>query len=294
MKIKFIKNAQELQTSPRDISRGFILQAMQKTEKAKPYINQAINFKKVLIDISNLRDLLNIKEIRLELASACGFSDKAISKLKSQELIEAIRRVLSKIYKNSNNNFKEEVVFRYLLTKGDSLGGSMRNVTGASAGSLLIEKIIESLKNKNISLDVVKNKTGKIQRLSWRNRVLLLDFKPKKVGKNIDLILLKNKNNFELKSILEEENNYLACGELKGGIDPAGADEHWKTANSALGRIRASFKNKTPHLFFVGAAIESAMAKEIFGQLQDGKLSFAANLNNKKQVNALVNWLISL
>ncbi len=26
----------------------------------------------------------------------------------------------------------------------------------------------------------------------------------------------------------------LMLGELKGGIDPAGADEHWKTANTVL------------------------------------------------------------
>ena len=32
-------------------------------------------------------------------------------------------------------------------------------------------------------------------------------------------------------------------GELKGGIDPAGADEHWKTGNSALVRIRKAFED---------------------------------------------------
>ena len=33
---------------------------------------------------------------------------------------------------------------------------------------------------------------------------------------------------------VENPKHYLACGELKGGIDPAGADEHWKTAGKAL------------------------------------------------------------
>ncbi|HAJ78349.1 MAG TPA: hypothetical protein DCO75_01135, partial [Fibrobacteres bacterium] len=32
--------------------------------------------------------------------------------------------------------------------------------------------------------------------------------------------------------------------ELKGGIDPAGADEHWKTAKTAIDRIVSAFKKR--------------------------------------------------
>jgi len=94
--------------------------------------------------------------------------------------------------------------------------------------------------------------------------------------------------------LLADKSKYLACGELKGGIDPAGADEHWKTANSALSRIRSAFGRNAPALFFVGAAIEASMAKEIFKQLKSGKLSHAANLHEDEQVNDLVDWLLSL
>ena len=89
---------------------------------------------------------------------------------------------------------------------------------------------------------------------------------------------------------------YLALGELKGGIDPAGADEHWKTANSALGRIRMAFSeiNCHPKTFFIGAAIEQAMAREIYGQLHDSTLSNAANLTDENQVVSLCDWLIKI
>ena len=96
---------------------------------------------------------------------------------------------------------------------------------------------------------------------------------------------------------LEMPENYLACGELKGGVDPAGADEHWKTAQSAFDRIRDRFaqKNlKAPALFFVGAAIETTMAGQIFARLQDGRLTHAANLTVPQQVADLANWLVSL
>jgi type II restriction enzyme len=89
---------------------------------------------------------------------------------------------------------------------------------------------------------------------------------------------------------------YVALGELKGGIDPAGADEHWKTANSALERIRVAFRKRKHHpsTFFIGAAIEKAMAQEIFGQLQNGVLSNAANLTNDEQLVSLCKWLVEL
>ncbi len=92
------------------------------------------------------------------------------------------------------------------------------------------------------------------------------------------------------------EKNYIALGELKGGIDPAGADEHWKTANSALNRIRKSFSEKklNPKTFFIGAAIENSMAYEIFKQLQNGTMNNAANLTNDDQLTEICNWIIHL
>ena len=85
-------------------------------------------------------------------------------------------------------------------------------------------------------------------------------------------------------------------GELKGGIDPAGADEHWKTANSALERIRKGYGlvGRSVLTSFVGAAIEKAMANEIYQQLVDGKLSNAANLTNNDQLVEYCNWIIDL
>ena len=89
---------------------------------------------------------------------------------------------------------------------------------------------------------------------------------------------------------------FIAFGELKGGIDPAGADEHWKTAQTALARIRTAFDsyNLSPDLFFIGAVIVDSMAAEIWNQLEDGTLQNAANLTNPDQVASLSNWLVAL
>lgn len=66
-------------------------------------------------------------------------------------------------------------------------------------------------------------------------------------------------------TIYKIPERFIAFGELKGGIDPAGADEHWKTAQTALTRIRTAFANwdLSPDLFFIGAVIADSMAQEI-------------------------------
>src|SRR5262249_34803199 len=110
------------------------------------------------------------------------------------------------------------------------------------------------------------------------------------------MILLDGSVPLSDKGLLDKHDYYLACGELKGGIDPAGADEHWKTAKSALDRVANVFakRRKKPHLFFIGAAIEEAMASELFEWLRSGKVAHAGNLTVPLQVERLVSWLVSL
>ena len=130
--------------------------------------------------------------------------------------------------------------------------------------------------------------------MSWDQRVMVLDRKPKVVGKNIDVVVLQTASGKSVQELLEDKNTYVACGEIKGGIDPAGADEHWKTAHSALERIRMTFGLQTPALFFAGAAIEASMAHEIVAQLRSNRLTYAANLTKPQQTGDLANWLVSL
>ena len=107
------------------------------------------------------------------------------------------------------------------------------------------------------------------------------------------LILCFLKQNM-IQTKIKDVNTYIALGELKGGIDPAGADEHWKTANTALNRIRKAFKKMKPVTFFIGAAIENSMAEEIYKQTLKDKMFFAANLTVEKQLNDICHLLCEL
>ena len=142
----------------------------------------------------------------------------------------------------------------------------------------------------------------RVKAIYWKkknDRLLILNINVPLVNKNVDLSILQGKFDELIngkQSIIHEYEKYIAFGELKGGIDPAGADEHWKTANSALNRIRSSFNKKRlkPKTFFVGAAIENAMAKEIFKQIKTGAMNNAANLTNDEQLTGICDWIVNL
>lgn len=142
--------------------------------------------------------------------------------------------------------------------------------------------------------------------LSWESnlgrRTLIYNLNIPLVKSNVDLCLFDlapealPANRSSSIEPIEVEPYTIALGELKGGIDPAGADEHWKTAQAALNRVRQAFTDAghSPLTFFVGAAIEKRMAGEIWDQLESGTLSNAANLNVENQVASISRWLCSL
>jgi len=297
--LKYIKSPEDLVT-PIDITQsGFLQQALRKTREASPYVDQAKRLLNKLQVAHAPQELLSFPEIRDDLVTAAGFSDKSTNYFSPSQLEEALLKVLQEVEQKAGPDWRAEITYRFLLTRGDTLGGVMRNIMGAEAKVKFVDAILAALRDRDIKPAISRTEAEKVQQISWPRRVLLFDKTPKIIGKNIDAILLKQQHTnsdsyLPIANLLGNRDNYLACGEVKGGIDPAGADEHWKTASGALSRIREKFQGKPPKLFFAGAAIENSMAAEIFSQLQSGVLNHAANLNIHQQLDDLASWLVSL
>ena len=254
-----------------------------------------------------------MKKIKSALLAASGVSDKAARHMLEEDKSKVMLKFIRNFLEPAGKNFVDELVYRFLLTRGDTLGGSMRNIGGMLAQRKLTTAIISALSTSKVYYRFLNKKSRKwspemgdnqditmdVKAISWShgkvNRTIVYDITVPVVGKNIDICLL-NCFHQDLTAASKIAENYLALGELKGGIDPAGADEHWKTANTALSRVRTSFahKNLSPHLFFIGAVIVNDMAAEIWSQLKSGSLKNAANLTNANQVASLCSWLCSL
>ena len=69
------------------------------------------------------KDLINMKEIQQSLLTASGISEKAKKYLEEKDKIKAITGLIENFLEPSGRYFIDELVYRFLLTKGDTLGG---------------------------------------------------------------------------------------------------------------------------------------------------------------------------
>jgi hypothetical protein len=312
-----IRSADDLVTSREQTRAGFIAMALEKNYIAVPYIEEAKALKALAKKVKKPIELLKEHDLRIGLLTASGLSDKSLNYLTEEDKTLAIKGLIEKFLEPAGEYFIDELVYRYLLIKGDALGGKARNLAGTLGERKFLRTLLsvmnlagvsykwrdsetKSWMDKNVNdADIEK----RINALQWsrkgKSRLLVMNISVPTVKKNVDLSIIEGDIS-DLKkgkdSIIHQADNFLALGELKGGIDPAGADEHWKTANSALIRIRNSFGtfNHKPKIFFIGAAIEKSMANEIFEELKIGVLSNAANLTNDEQLTEVCNWVVHL
>lgn len=317
MKNTPIASPDDLVTSREKTRAGFISLALEKNYLAFPYIEEAKTLKSLAGTVTQAKDLLKIEDLAVGLLTASGLSEKSLNYLTDEDKTQAIREMIEKFLEPAGDGFVDELVYRYLLTKGDALGGKARNLAGILGERKFLRSLLSvfNLSGMNYQWKDGETKSWharpkddtdiekRIKGLSWekngRRRVLMSNIRVPIVKKNVDLSILEGTVS-DLgsgnQSLVYKIDAYVALGELKGGIDPAGADEHWKTANSALERIRKNFgrRKHKPQIFFIGAAIEDSMASEIFKHLQVGSLNNAANLTNDDQLVSICEWIVNL
>ncbi len=318
--LNHLKSSDDLVTTYEATRAGFVALALERNRQATPYIAEAKALQAAASQAVSAADLFKIKDIEVGLLTAAGLSQKSLNYLTSEDKIDAINGLIQNFLEPAGANFVEELVFRFLLTRGDTLGGSMRNIGGALAQRKLTRAILSTLKIAGRQYSWQDSRTKQwiamtnddieielsLRGINWQsegeNRTLIYNLTVPLVGSNVDLCLFNlpptelvvNKSSKIQPS--ETAPSIIALGELKGGIDPAGADEHWKTAQAALNRIREAFSKVGyfPNTFFVGSAVAKRMADEIWHQLENGTLTNAANLNQENQVASIARWLCNL
>ncbi len=312
--LRHLSTSADLITAPEEIRAGFVALALERSRRATPFVEQARALKAAAMRVNHPNELLGIEGIRVALLTAAGFSEKATKQTEEKDHIVAIQNFIEKFLEPAGTHFVEELVYRFLLTRGDSLGGSMRNIAGKLAERKVTRALVSALTLTETTyqwLHAVSNTwiSGKsenadielsLKALSWEKkkeaRTLIYNRTIPLVEKNIDMCLLDCSPDEVKTATYKIPERFIAFGELKGGIDPAGADEHWKTAQTALARIKTAFANEnlSPDIFFIGAVIADSMSQEIWDQLEKGTLKNAANLTNPDQVASLANWLVDL
>jgi type II restriction enzyme len=314
---KYVTTPEDLQTTYDETKMGFLSITLRKSKEACFYIEKAKAFKNIVSAYNDPNELIKIGDIQNSLCEAAGVSTKARGYLKPEDIELILSEFSEEFLIPAGNNFVDELANRYLLTLGDALGGRMRNIIGGIAGEKLTQQIVATLDVRNYEFCYYDKRANKwvegatfraeissdVKAIRWRvnqqTRLLYYDLTVPIVKKNIDIVVFNNtdvniSNTKQFNEFKNNPTNYHILGELKGGIDPAGADEHWKTANTALSRIRDSFsrENKSIFTLFIGAAIEASMAREIYNQCISGELTNCANLTKDNQLVEICDWLI--
>ncbi len=140
-----LKSAEDLQTAYEATRAGFVSLALERNRRATPFVDEARKLKAIASRAKHPPDLLKLAEIRAALITAAGVSDKAGRHLNESDKIDAIQGLIGKFLEPAGAAFVEELVYRFLLTRGDTLGGSMRNVGGVLAQRKLARSIISCL-----------------------------------------------------------------------------------------------------------------------------------------------------
>lgn len=316
----YIQSPFDLVTTHDSHRNGFLEYALRKSKESIPYIDKAKALKLILEQNTKTpKDILTLDEIKDSCCEAAGVSVKANKFLSNDDLNEILLEFIKEFLEPAGKNYIDEFIYRYLLTLGDALGGRMRNLVGSIANEKLTRFVISQLqvlkfdfrffnkvsKTWLSSKDYTIDQISDIRSIQWAlksgdKRQLIYNLSVPIVKNNIDLVVLNCHTNSlsgqDFSAIINEAQNYKILGELKGGIDPAGADEHWKTANTALTRIRENFKKYDINipLVFIGAAIETKMSKEIFAQYSKGDITNCANLTMENQLANLCYWLVTI
>ena len=246
--LRHLSSSTDLVTAPEEIRAGFVALALERSRRATPFVERARALKISAMRAKCPNELLEIEGIRTILLTAAGFSDKATKQTTEQDQTGAIQDFIERFLEPAGTNFVEELVYRFLLTRGDSLGGSMRNAAGKLGERKLTRALISTLTIHETTyqwFDTRSNTwiTGNgndanielsLKALSWKKneetQTLIYNRKIPLVGNNIDMCLLRCTPDEVKDTIQGIPESFMALGELKAGIDPAGADEHWKTA----------------------------------------------------------------
>ena len=113
--------------------------ALEKNRYASPYVEEAKALKAAASSAKTPKDLLPLTSITKALLTASGLSDKALGHLADDDKQEAVVNLIEQFLEPAGNAFIDELVFRFLLTRGDSLGGKMRNLAAKLLNKLWFE-----------------------------------------------------------------------------------------------------------------------------------------------------------
>lgn len=242
MNNKFITAASDLVTTHEQTRAGFLSIALEKNRVGDPYVKNALAFKALVAGTKGPDDFLAMPEVRPFVLTASGLSEKSMKYLDEDDQTAAIKELIDKFLKPAGSDYIDETIYRYLLIKGDAVGGTMRNRIGALGEEKLIRAILSTMNVQGIEYDWMANIQGSfpwshmsdqdldieknMKALHWENgngdRVLGFNLNVPVVKKNVDICLFAcDMDEYDKGKIVKESGKAIMLSYLIGLIPKA-------------------------------------------------------------------------
>lgn len=142
---RHLTQANDLVTTETDTRAGFLKLALEKNRRLTPYVEEARVLQKTISGAQEPADLRKIPGIQSALLTAEGLSNKVMVYLRDEEQQKDVDELFKNFLEPAGTGFKEELIYRFLLIRGDSFDGSMRNLGGFLAQMHLTPTLIAAL-----------------------------------------------------------------------------------------------------------------------------------------------------
>lgn len=233
------------------------------------------------------------EDVRPFMLRAASFSGKSLKCYSEEAKIAAIGKLLKSL-SGSVEEKKDKLANLLRINEGETRNGVVKNKFAKAGERKLVREILAALRRRGITYHV-RREGDRVKSVSWAGRCLLFNFTPF-TERNLDILLVAADGDAEARTLARAgASSWLAFGELKSGVDAAGADERWKTASGMIYRTRRKLRGyASVPIFFAARTIQRIMAKEIRADLKSSKLACAANMTKPDQRTDLADWLTGL
>lgn len=148
---KYVSKANNLVTTHESQRNGFLEYALRKSKESIPYIDKAKALKVVLEqNTKKPKDILKLKEEKLECYQAAGVSVKATKFLGEDDLNSILLEFIKEFLEPAGSQYIEELIYRYLLTLEIFTQYSTKQL--ANCANLTVENQLISLCNWLVKL----------------------------------------------------------------------------------------------------------------------------------------------
>jgi hypothetical protein len=233
----------------------------------------------------------------------------------AQDLAHHFNQIISALVKTGQVTPQRHLEMAY-ANLGDSLGGAWRNEVGRLAYVEIVTPLALHLHRQGHLASIVYKLKGRVIQDDEEEQVNSGEIHELVIAESLDLeakladleeqrivyreLRLRNGNRLLLNRQIiwrdaedqshrigpdlfsaGDEDEMLWGGELKGGADPAGSDEHWKTATRAFDRILLACERTDrpqPPLSFIATILVERVAREAADWIEQGKLTSVYNL----------------